>query len=148
MYLKGYDSRHFLTMSTSVAAAEVVLRGYYWLRRKYDRLYDEDNSHQCAVVGAEKTSQHPRFQAMSLAAHGLAAAVNAGKVAIWHGNPLAINYAQWLRFVHSFFAWARVRMRPATDVLKGHTRANLKAISEGWPEVDTADLSMPSLRVD
>jgi hypothetical protein len=147
MYLKGYDSRHFLTMSTSVAAAEVVLRGYFWLRRRLDEAYEADVSHAVEVAGAERTGDHPRFQAMALIAHAVAAAANAGKVAVYSGNPLAINCAEWLRFSHAAFLWMHTKMRPPTDVLLGHARANLKALADGWPEVDVTDPLFPSLVV-
>jgi hypothetical protein len=147
MYLKGYDTRHFLTMSTSVAAAEVVLRGYFWIRRKLDEEYDEEVAHLGEVAGAEKTGEHPRFQGMAFAAHGIASAANAGKVAVYSGNPLAINYAQWLRFLHAMFKWTRTRLRSPSDVLMGHTRANLKALDQGWPEINVGDPSFPKLTV-
>ena len=38
---------------------------------------------------------------------GTGGAVDAGKVAACHGNPLAINCAEWLRFFHATFKWAR-----------------------------------------
>lgn len=145
MYLNGYDSRHFLTMSTSVAAAEAVLRGYFCIRRKLDEKYEVDVAHEAEVVGAKGTGGHPRFQAMALAAHGIAAAANVGKVAIYAGNPLAINYAQWLRFFHAMFKFIQTKMQSPSDVLKGHARANWKAIEQGWPALDIADPSFPTL---
>lgn len=147
MYLHGYDSRHFLTMSTSVAAAEVVLRGYFWVRRRLDQEYDRDVARAGTVADADKTGGHPRFRAMALAAHATAAAINAGKVAIYHGNPLAINYAQWLRFFHAAFQWVEVKLRLPSDVLTGHARANLMALDEGWAGLDLADPSFPRLVV-
>ena len=148
MYLNGYDSRHFLTMSTSVAAVEVVLRGYFWTRRKLDEEYNADVAHAGEITGAKGTGDHPRFQAMALAAHATAAAANAGKVAIYAGNPLAINYAQWLRFFHATFSWMRTKMRSPSDVLKGHAYANWRALDQGWQVIDAADPSFPTLYHD
>ena len=148
MYLSGYDSRHFLTMATSVSAAEVVLRGYFSIRRKLDEEYDADMTHAGEAAGARRTGQHPHFQSMALGAHALAAAANAGKVAIYAGNPLAINYAQWLRFFHATFEWMRTRMRSPSDVLKGHAYANWKALQEGWSAIDVSDASFPTLVVE
>jgi len=145
MYLNGYDSRHFLTMSTSVAAAEVVLRGYFWLRRKLDEEYDQDMALAAEVAGAEKTGEHPRYRAMALAAHATAAAINVGKVAVYQGNPLAINYAQWLRFFDAVFKWVQVKLRSPSDVLRGHARANLMALEQGWESIDAMDSAFPSL---
>ena len=148
MYRMGYDSRHFLTMATSVAAVEVVLRGYFSIRRHLDEEYDGDMTHAGEAAGARRTGQHPHFQSMALGAHALAAAANAGKVAIYAGNPLAINYAQWLRFFHATFEWMRTRMRSPSDVLKGHAYANWKALQEGWSASDVSDPSFPSLVVE
>jgi hypothetical protein len=148
MYLKGYDSRHFLTMSTSVAAAEVVLRGYFWIRRWLDEAYADDVAHEAAAAGAEKTGEHPRFQTMALAAHATAAAANAGKVAIYSGNPLAINYAQWLRFLQATFAWMRTRLRSPSDVIRDHALANLRALEQGWEAIDASEPSFPTMFVN
>jgi hypothetical protein len=147
MYLKGYDSRHFLTMSTSVAAIEVVLRNYFWIRRKLDEKYNADVTHEGEVVGTKRTGGHPRFQSMALAAHGIATAANAGKVAIYAGNPLAINYVQWLRFLQVMVLWMNTRMQSPSNVVKGHARANWKELEQGWPTIDVEDPAFPTLVV-
>jgi len=147
MYYKGYDSRHFLTMSTSVAATEVILRGYFWLRRKMDEEYGQVCDHTAEVVGSQRTGAHPRFQAMALAAYATASAANAGKVAIYQGNPLAINYAQWLRFFHSVFVFVQTKMRSSSEILTGYGNANLRVLAEGWPLLDVLDPDFPSLIV-
>ncbi len=147
MYLNGYDSRHFLTMSTSVAAAEIVLRGYFWLRRKLDEDYGRQCHHIAEVIGTQRTSAQPRFQALALAAHATASAANAGKVAIYQGNPLALNYAQWLRFFQAAFMVAQTKMRSPSEILRGYACANGRALSEGWPATAVDDPQFPTLIV-
>ncbi len=147
MYLKGYDSRHFMTMSTSVAAAEAVLRSYFWLRRKIDASYGLECNHVAEVIGTQRTSAHPRFQAMALAAHATASAINVGKVVIYQGNPLAINYAQWLRFFHSVFKFVQTKMRSPSEVLTGYGNANMRMLTEGWPKIDVTGPEFPTLIV-
>lgn len=147
MYLKGYDSRHFLTMSTSVAAAEVVLRGYFAIRRKLDADYEAQAIHTERASGACSMSAHPTFQAMALVAHVVGSAANGGKVAIYQGNPLAVNYAQWLRFVQAALSFVQTRLRSPSEVLIGHARANLMELDEGWPTVEISDVDFPSLVV-
>jgi hypothetical protein len=44
-------------------------------------------------------ASHPKYRAMLLMAHGMATLGNAGKVVLMQGNPLAINYAEWMAFV-------------------------------------------------
>ncbi len=146
MYLKGYDSRHFLTMSTSVAAAETVARGYFALRRRLDETYEEEVQHQAAVAGAEKIGEHPRFQAVVLTAHAIAAAANAGKVAVYVGNPLAINYAQWLRFTHATWTFTQTKLRSPSDVLVGTGLANARDLDRTAFADVVADPDFPILR--
>lgn len=146
MYMQGYDSRHFLTMTSSVAAAEIVLRGYFTVRQRLDPEYAETIELEQRSAGCTSTGGHPRFQSMALAAHGLAAAANAGKVAIYSGNPLAINYAQWLRFVQALFIHLNARFRKPSDILRRRSEANLEAIAQGWPAWDTEAATFPSLK--
>ena len=147
MYLNGYDTRHFLTMSASVAAAEIVLRGYFWARRKMDDEYEAEVAHEGRVAGAEKTGAHPRFQGMAFMAHGIAAAANAGKVAVYGGNPLAINYAQWLRFLHAMCSWLQGKSRSPSDVIIGHAYAGWWELEQGWPALDVRAEDFPTLIV-
>lgn len=136
MYLKGYDTRHFLTMTTPVAAAEIVLRAYVGLRRYLDPDYEEAYARQKAIGEFLRISAHPRFQLMSLGAHGIAAASNAGKIAIYGGNPLAFNYAQWMYFSKQLFKWLQMKMASPTSVVAGYVAFNECMLLEGWPKLD------------
>lgn len=146
MYLQGYDSRHFLTMTTSVAAAETILRSYFWTRRWLDQEYHAEMSHVAAVAGAITTSAHPRFQGMALIAHAVATGINMGKVAVCGGNPLAINYAQWLRFLHASFNVIQTKLRSPSDVLIGYGCTGLQALEQGWPDLDDPDMPILIVR--
>jgi hypothetical protein len=146
MYLKGYDSRHFLTMSTSVAAAETVARGYFALRRRLDAPYEEEVQRQANMVGAEKVGEHPRFQALALTAHAVAAAANAGKVAVYAGNPLSLNYAQWLRFAQAAWRFTQARVRSPSDLLVGTGLANARDLDQTAFANLAADPDFPTLR--
>jgi hypothetical protein len=145
MYFMGYDARHFLTMSASVAAAEVVLRGGIIIRRKLDSQFNEDYEHTAIIANADHIDEHPKFQAMALGAHCVAAAINVGKVACYHGNPLAINYAEWLRFFHAAFAYLNTTLRSPTDVLIGQAYANWQSLEKGWDAIDARNAAFPSL---
>lgn len=147
MYLKGYDSRHFLTMSTSVAAAEVVLRGYFAIRRKLDENYEAQAVHSERASGRCSMSAHPTFQAMAFVAHLVGSAANGGKVAFYGGNPLAVNYAQWLRFLQAALSFTQARLRSPSEVLIGHARANLMELDEGWPTIEVSAADFPSFVV-
>lgn len=88
MYLNGYDLRHFLAGGLCPAVIEIVLRAGVMLRH-----YAEHGETPLDIA------QHPKYRTMLLAAHGIAALANGGKVAVMQGNPLAINLAQWYALV-------------------------------------------------
>lgn len=144
MYLRGYDSWHFLTMATSVAAVHLVLRGYWGIRCALDADFAEDVRISGEVAGAQRLSDHPRFQAMLLAAHAIAAAGDLAKVGVvYGGNPLAVNYAQWLAFVNAFFSWAGGRLLTPTELVTRQSFNNAIALEEGWVglSLDDADFA-------
>jgi hypothetical protein len=145
MYTQGYDSRHFLTMSTSVAAAELVLRAYWALRNEFDLEFAEDVRREAEIAGSDRVSDHPRYQALAFGAHAVAAAANAGKVVLAGGNMLVVNYAEWLRFVQATIQFAQGRAVSPTDLLVRQGHANAEALARGWPEPDALDPAFPTL---
>lgn len=92
MYLNGYDFRHFLVSGVTPAVIEIVLRAYIMVRH-----YSEHGKTRFMVA------QSPKYRSMLLTAHSVAAAANAGKVALYQGNPLAINQAEWMAFLRYLF---------------------------------------------
>lgn len=145
MYLEGYDSRHFLTMATSVASAEIVLRSYVGLRRHFDEDYEAAWKRRSEVAKYAGISSNPTFLAMSLGAHGVAAAANAGKIALQGGNPLAFNYAQWLRFSQQLFRWFKIRLLSPSVIVSAYAQVNEQMLLEGWPNIDAGDPDYPAL---
>ena len=143
MYTKGYDSRHFLTMSVSVAAAELVLRGYWAIRLELDPDFAEDIRREAEAAGSQGVADHPRYPAMAFGAHALAAAANAGKVALAGGNVLLINYPEWQRFVVAAAQFAEGRADSPTDVLVRRGLANAEALSRGRPDLDAGNPAFP-----
>lgn len=85
MYLNGYDLRHFITMGITPGTIEIVLRLY--LMFKHYSIHGETKF---------RLAGNPKYRSMLLSAHAIASAANAGKIALQKGNPLAINYAEWL----------------------------------------------------
>ena len=88
MYLNGYDFRHFLVSGITPAVIEIALRAYIMLRH-----YSEYGETKFDLTS------HPKYRSMLLMAHGIATLGNAGKIALMQGNPLAINYAEWMAFI-------------------------------------------------
>lgn len=144
MYVNGYDSWHLLTMMTSVASLEVVLRGYWGLRASLDPEWHASVQFEAQRAGSTGASDHPRYAAMALAANAVAAAGNLGKIAFGGGNPLALNYAQWLAFLRAFYTWADGRMVSPSEVVDAQVRANAMAAAAGWEGLDFGDPAFPS----
>ena len=143
MYLKGYDSRHFLTMSTSIAALETCLRTYWIVRRELDPAFAAQIDREGMIAGSHHIGDHPRFQAMAFGAYAIAVAANAGKIAVYHGNPLVLNYAEWLGFIRAAYKFAQGRAVSPTDVLIRAGLGNAEALSRGWPDLDLGDPAFP-----
>jgi hypothetical protein len=138
MYVRGYDCRHFLTMATSPAAAELFIRGYWGLRHYFDDGFAESVDHAAEVADAGRhLGRHPRYLGMTLIAHTVASAANAGKIAMYGpAGPYAFNYAQWLAFLKSSIRMFQVNSRSPSRVIAGHAHANARALAEGWPAMD------------
>jgi hypothetical protein len=147
MYIRGYDCRHFLTMATSPAAAELFLRGYWGLRHYFDEDFADSTDHDALVAQTDgHLGAHPRYIAMTLIAHTAASAANGGKIAMYGpAGPYAFNYAQWLAFLKSSMRMFQIRTRSPSRVLVGHANANAAALAAGWPELDWTTDDAPAL---
>ena len=115
------------------------------VRRELDATFAAEIEGEGVAARSHHIGDHPRFQAMAFGAYAIAAAANAGKVTAYHGNPLAINYAEWLGFLRATYKFARGRALSPTDVLIGAGLSNAEALSHGWPDLDAADPAFPSL---
>ncbi|GGJ59440.1 hypothetical protein [Deinococcus roseus] len=89
MYTHNYDFRHFLAMGIPVGMIEVMVRMGYFAKRQHET----GDLAQSAPFGNK-----PKLKSMLLIAHGVATAVNVGKVTLTQ-NPLAINLPQCMAFV-------------------------------------------------
>jgi hypothetical protein len=121
MYLNGYDLRHFLTMGLTPAVIEIILRSYLMCRH-----YAEHGETKFLLAG------HPKYRSMLLSAHAIACAGNVGKIALMQGNPLAINYAEWLALLRylipSIKYWLFDKSRLKLEYME-------KINQEGWQEL-------------
>lgn len=108
MYVKGYDARHFVTMSIPVLISEVLIRVLYITKEM------QVNNRDFFEVFKETLPFNisPRFRILLNISYGTMVAVNAGKVAITK-DILNANYAMWLAFTwHTFHSmywlvWAK-----------------------------------------
>lgn len=92
MYMNGYDLRHFITMGITPGVIEIILRLYLMI--KHYSIHGEAEF---------KLADNPKYRSMLLLAHAIASAANVGKVALQKGNPLALNYAEWLALLRYLF---------------------------------------------
>jgi len=128
MYRSGYDFSHFLSMSISPLIIEVLVRLGYFAKRRYEGNKSWD---AMPFEMPEGRKRKPKLVTMLFSAHLIAAAANAGKIH-FTGNPLALNYPQWLalfRYSFSQFNWVlfeKERQR------QKHVR---KALDSDWSEI-------------
>jgi hypothetical protein len=133
MYLRGFNMTHLATMSTSVAAGEIVLRLGWQVRSSFDADWADRCAAEQSAAGTHHTGNHPRFLAMRLISDAVATAVNAGKVAISGGNPLAWNAAQWASLVRSTYRWWDAKERHLSDAIASRSDRNSLSFLDGWP---------------
>lgn len=138
MYLDGYDLRHLLVMRSAPAAAEAVLRASRALRTGSDPAYAEE-------IARERGAQDsPRVLAMSLIAHLVVVAANAGKIAFAHGgSPLAIDIESWRAFAVAAVAYYERSMRSVTDTLIRQAWTNADDLLHGWSTLSAEDDDFP-----
>ena len=133
MYLRGFGTGHLLTMSSSVAVTEAAVRTYYSLRQLFDDAYGYRVEMERLAAGSPGPTSEPRFRALSLLAHGVATAGNAGKIAVYGANPLAINVAQWSMFARRIVQSITTVDRRAS--LESQFRANQDVVDAGWTSI-------------
>lgn len=92
MYYEGYDFIHFCSMSIPAMLVEVIVRLCYAIKR-----IKEGNSIKESIPFSLNREKHPKLATMLFIGHTGATAINAGKV-YFTGNPMAINYPQWVAF--------------------------------------------------
>ena len=121
MYHNGYDLRHFMTMGITPGTIEIILRAYLMIRH-----YVEKGEVEL------KLANNPKYRSMILSAHSIACLSNAGKVFIYQGNPLAINYTEWLALIHYLVPSVKYWVFDKTRLKLEH----LEKINEnGWTEI-------------
>lgn len=127
MYRSGYDFRHFTAMTSAPLLIEVLVRLSYLAKRLH-----EGYSLTEALPVSGPGHRHPKLPTMLFAAHLLATAANAGKVALGQ-NPLLINYPQWL----AFFRYALPQLKWVLLDRENEKLAYIQAqIDETWQTLD------------
>ena len=94
MYLKGYNMKHFATMSIANAAIELIL----FLYLKWTESQPSENELLSEREYIELKSAQKK-NSMRLIAYSVAVGGNIAKVAAYSGNPTAINLPIWYAFI-------------------------------------------------
>jgi hypothetical protein len=136
MYQEGYDLRHFLVTCSAPAASRLLLAAYFLGRRHVDATYRDDTD-ATARRGA-KVLEHPTLAKLTLYADAIACAANAGKIALYQGNPSAFNYGQWLALLKSATGFVATSLAGPTEVLLDRSSANEMALEKRWNEIRNA----------
>lgn len=128
MYYEGYDFIHFCTLSIPVMMVEVVTRiGYAFKRIKEGHPIKE------SIPFSLNREKHPKLATMLFIGHSSATAINAGKV-YFTGNPMAINYPQWLAFAkyaYKQLKWALIKKPKARNAyVRGQLNEQLAEVLE------------------
>ncbi|MCB2155190.1 hypothetical protein KQI84_09905 [bacterium] len=121
MYHHGYDLRHFMTMSITPATIEIILRAYIMIRH-----YVEKGEIKFLLA------DNPKYRSMLLSAHAIACAGNAGKISLLQGNPLAINYAEWLALIRYLLPSLKYWVFDRRKLELEHMR---RLNDEGWDQL-------------
>ena len=134
MFINGYNLRHLLTLTTPVAAVEIIVRTYdYYRNLRNDSLERQSLYSDDAEYVIEKRVRQAKLSSMLFWAHATATSANAGKVALSGGNPLAINIVQWSRFFYGLAKYLKVKFR---DMNVERILRNRRAIEEKWKELE------------
>lgn len=97
MYYEGYDLRHLVTMLSTNACIEIILRIYHILTREHV----EQFMRPTAIIEAQQSMIKHRLEKMRLGAYAIACGGNVAKLAIYQWNPNALNLTVWLEFLRT-----------------------------------------------
>ncbi|OUB84750.1 hypothetical protein BK784_34715 [Bacillus thuringiensis serovar medellin] len=127
MYVEGYDIRHFLTMGTVPAVIEMCTKMYF----KFT-LSKEEFLSPIYIKELKSIQNNIRLEKMIFIAHSVAVSGNIGKIMMYHGNPLALNFSEWLVFVKQSVQMLLIQSR---DVTGEKIVRNRSRIDEEWKKL-------------
>ncbi|GGS43527.1 hypothetical protein [Deinococcus knuensis] len=126
MYRDGYDFRHFLATTIPVLLIEVLVRVAFLARQlALGKSFKEAFPH----------AGQPKLRTMLVVAHGTAAGINAGKIAVSR-NPLSFSMAQWAAFGRYLLPELKLRL---VDLPRRSDLAVQDLIDRNWVDLQ-ADL--------
>lgn len=138
MYLNGYDLRHFITMSVPVTVIEIIVRGYHYLSC-LDSAEQLQYPLHTSIANREmyQIQSNLKLHKMLFLAHAISASGNALKIFTYAGNPLAINFPQWLFFAKESVTILQAFTRDTTPEKIVRNRGN---INDDWDEIKNINI--------
>jgi hypothetical protein len=126
MYLEGYDLRHLVSMSSTNAVIELIVRLYYHLvcKKRPDKF----------VLTAEKeyveVKNKIKLHNMLFVSYSVASCGNIAKILAYQGNPTAFNLPLWLGMIKESITQVTILTRNS----KNHEQAieNRHTIDENF----------------
>lgn len=127
MYINGYDLRHFVSMTSSVAFQKLALNLYL----NHNKTQIEHNALK-AITEAERIQEKAKKQKMLFITSSVATTGNAVKILIGGKTPEAINLPQWIDIVMQSMKMIKASTR---DMTYERLAINRKTIDETWQEL-------------
>jgi len=127
MYVEGYDIRQFLTMGTVPAIIEMCTKMYFKFTLSKDEFL-----YPIYIKELKSIQNNIRLEKMIFIAHSVAVSGNIGKIMMYHGNPLAFNFSEWLVFAKQSVQRLLIQSRDATGekIVRNRNR-----IDEEWKNI-------------
>lgn len=127
MYINGYDLRHFVSMTSSVAFQKLVINLYF----KYNKTEKKDNVIR-AIRETEDIQEKAKRQKMLFIVSSIATTGNAVKFLISRCRPESINIPQILDSIQEAIKFTEAATR---DMTYERIAINRKTIDETWQEL-------------
>lgn len=113
MYLKGYDVRHFASMSIVPGTIELIIRAYHLLSNNLNKKEELFSPDQQTILYKETEiiNSNMKLHKMLFYSHLIATSGNALKIFGSGNNPLALNLPQWIAFAKECQAVGKIVTR-------------------------------------
>lgn len=132
MYQDGYDMRHLASMSSSVAAKNLIIDAYLYMTQ-------EDENRLLPIAERERAELNAKLkrEKMLFVASSIASAGNVAKFYINGANPCALNVAQWADMIRESINMTSAATRDRTVETVMDRREEINAAWERLKNGDT-----------
>jgi len=121
MYVRGYDTWHLPAMKLPSAAINITVNLYLNARCHHDAEYE----------AVSDTQAEQRRRAILLLADTIACSGDIVELLATNGNPLVVNWSQWMTLAHRLARAAHDSLESPTDVLIDDLQTNQARLNDG-----------------